>query len=178
MRRRRHALRCEDFAKHFRAKYAGDNPPIWIACELWDFGALSVLFGGMQKRDQTAIAEKYSLRCTGSFKIMESWIRTLNVARNVCAHHCRLWNRPLAVQPKWPPIGTIPDLDHIAGNTTALTRFYATAAIVCFLLRSINPGTNWSTRLKQLFDEFPVSSQLKIDAAGFPSNWKTQPLWG
>jgi abortive infection bacteriophage resistance protein len=25
----------EEFAKHFKTKYSGENPPIWIAAELW-----------------------------------------------------------------------------------------------------------------------------------------------
>jgi abortive infection bacteriophage resistance protein len=89
----------EEFAKHFKSKYAGSDPPIWIACELWDFGALSVLFGGLNKRDQSAIASGYGIT---SGDVMETWIRSINVVRNVCAHDGRLWNRPSVIQPKWP----------------------------------------------------------------------------
>lgn len=60
----------EDFAKHFRTKYAGSDPPIWIAAEAWDFGAMSVLFGGLNKNDQQAIAQKFNVP---TFRIMESW---------------------------------------------------------------------------------------------------------
>ncbi len=34
----------EDFAKHFRSKYPGESPPIWIACEVWDFGRCLIYF--------------------------------------------------------------------------------------------------------------------------------------
>jgi abortive infection bacteriophage resistance protein len=33
----------EEFAKHFKRRYPGENPPLWIAAEVWDFGTLSFL---------------------------------------------------------------------------------------------------------------------------------------
>jgi abortive infection bacteriophage resistance protein len=36
----------EEFILHNKSKY-GLPLPIWIACEVWDFGTLSTLFGGM-----------------------------------------------------------------------------------------------------------------------------------
>jgi abortive infection bacteriophage resistance protein len=86
----------EEFAKHFKFKYAGELPPIWIAAELWDFGAMSVLFSGMRKEGQLLIAQSSGVP---TFQVMETWLRALNVTRNICAHHCRLWNKPNAVQP-------------------------------------------------------------------------------
>jgi abortive infection bacteriophage resistance protein len=47
----------EEFAKHFKRRYPGENPPLWIAAEVWDFGALSFLYSGMRKVDQTSIAK-------------------------------------------------------------------------------------------------------------------------
>jgi abortive infection bacteriophage resistance protein len=46
----------EEFAKHFKSKYPGEYPPIWIAAELWDFGAMSVLYSGVRKDGQSAVA--------------------------------------------------------------------------------------------------------------------------
>jgi abortive infection bacteriophage resistance protein len=85
----------EEFAKHFKSKYASEHPPIWIAAEIWDFGAMSVLYSGMRKHGQQAIAEFFNVP---SFKVMETWLRALNVTRNICAHHSRLWNKRCATQ--------------------------------------------------------------------------------
>lgn len=160
----------EDFAKHFRNKYTGEHPPIWIACESWDFGAMSYLYGGLQNKDQAAIAAQYGL----TFDQLESWIRTLNVARNVCAHHSRLWNRPSPTQPKWPNTA---DLAHIKSNTKALTRTYGLAALTRFMLRCTSPTTDWSTRLKSLCATFPTNPNISLLAAGFPLGWENEPLW-
>jgi abortive infection bacteriophage resistance protein len=163
----------EEFAKHFKTTYGG-YPPIWIACEVWDFGALSFLFSGLKKSDQTIIANKYGI---ASFQVMESWIRNLNSARNICAHHCRLWNRPIGIQPRWPSAAGTPDLGHLVGNVNSQTRVYGTAAIIRFLLRSINPTTAWSERLKELCSKFPASPIIKLESAGFPRGWESEALW-
>jgi abortive infection bacteriophage resistance protein len=163
----------EEFAKHFKATYPSDYMPIWIACELWDFGALSFLYSGLLKPDQTAIARKYGIE----FQVMESWLRTINVARNTCAHHARLWNKPTVIQPRWPSPTQAPLLNHIHGNTHALTRLYGSACILQYLLSSINPTTSWANRLKALCKEFPKSSAVNLRAAGFPPTWETEVLW-
>ena len=76
----------EDFVEHYKAKY-GLPLPIWVAIELWDFGLLSVFYQGMTVKDKAVIANKYNIP---DWQIMESWLRSLNYARNVGAHHSRL----------------------------------------------------------------------------------------
>lgn len=164
----------EEFAKHFRSRYPGESLPIWIASEVWDYGALSVLFGGLKKADQSLIGMKYGI---SAFSVMETWVRAINVTRNICAHHSRLWNKPSVVQPKWPTDGVAPTLAHLARDTHAQTRLYATAAIIRFMLNSVNPTTTWPIRLKELARTFPTSPNLSLRAAGFPTNWETETLW-
>jgi abortive infection bacteriophage resistance protein len=164
----------EDFAKHFKSKYPGENPPIWIAAELWDFGATSVLYGGLNKVDQTAIATTFNVQ---SFETMETWIRAINVVRNLCAHHSRLWNRPVVIQPRWPAAADCSLLAHLVGNGHAQTRLYGIAALCAFLLRSINPTSDWATRFEELINSFPKSQIIDLNAAGFPAGWAQESLW-
>jgi abortive infection bacteriophage resistance protein len=164
----------EEFAKHFKGKYPGENPPIWIAAELWDFGAMSMLYSGMRVADQDAVAKYFGV---SSFQIMSSWLHAINVARNVCAHHSRLWNKPSVIQPKWPTPTDCPDLGHIATSTHAQTRIYGMACICAFLLRSINPNSKWRDRLKSLVAEFPDSKIVSLKSAGFPDDWDKTNLW-
>ena len=86
------------FIDHHKKKY-GLPLPIWIASEVWDFGTLSHLFGGMREKEQDAIAERYGI-CNGC--VFASWLRSLNYLRNVCAYHSRLWNRNMTDQPRKP----------------------------------------------------------------------------
>lgn len=164
----------EEFAKHFKSKYASEHPPIWIAAELWDFGGMSFLYSGMRKNGQLAVAQFFGVP---SFQIMESWLHTLNVARNICAHHSRFWNKPTPVQPKWPTPAECPDLGHIATNIHALTRVYAIACMCAHFLKTINPNSSWLKRFKALAATFPSSSILVIKSAGFPQDWDKANLW-
>ncbi|WP_157285313.1 Abi family protein [Bradyrhizobium yuanmingense] len=164
----------EEFAKHFKTKYAGEQPPIWIAAELWDFGAMSFLFSGMKKADQLEVARTFGV---GSWEVMTSWLHHINVARNICAHHSRFWNKPNTARPVWPSAADCPDLGHIEFNTTAKTRVYGLACLSAHLLRSINPNSEWPKRFKEVIGQFPKSKVVSLKAAGFPDDWEKANLW-
>jgi abortive infection bacteriophage resistance protein len=164
----------EEFAKHFKNKYVAEDPPLWIAAELWDFGTLSMLYSGLRVQDQLAVASFFNVP---TFQIMETWLRALNVARNICAHHSRLWNRASVVQPKWPSSSQCADLGHIAGNTAAQTRLYGLACICAELLKSINPTSKWRERFIDTAKAFPTSVIVSLDSAGFPKEWGKANIW-
>jgi abortive infection bacteriophage resistance protein len=164
----------EEFAKHFKNKYAGEKPPIWIAAEVWDFGAMSVLFSGMQHLDQTAVSKTFGILDPN---VMRSWLRLINVARNICAHHSRFWNKPNAARPAWPTSSDCPDLGHIEHDTNAKTRVYGLACVCAYLLRTINPNSGWSVRFKAAIASFPSSTIINLKSAGFPNNWDKANLW-
>lgn len=164
----------EDFIKHFKTKYPQDELPIWMASEVWDFGALSKFLAGMKYDDQRDIASKYGIPRP---ELLISWIRALNGVRNACAHHSRLWNKPLVDNPSPPKIGEIPSLDHIATNTKSQTRLYYAAAAIQHLLKTINPSTTWSGRLKTHCSTYPTAPGLNFGQSGFPLGWESLPLW-
>lgn len=163
----------EDFVKHYKQKY-GLPLPIWVSIEIWEFGMLSTFFEGMVIADKAAIAAKYEVP---DWKIMQSWLRALNFVRNVAAHHSRLWNKNLVDQPKLPKRGEMSDFDPLAEQPEIGSRLYVVLCILIFLMRRIGPNSSWPQRLRQLLDEFPVLPSQTIRDMGFPSDWKTQPLW-
>ncbi len=164
----------EDFAKHFRAKYPQADMPIWIASELWDFGLLSHLYSGLLMKDRDQIAAGYGVP---SGDVFASWIRCLNDVRNICAHHSRLWNKPLVNQPKWPAVGSVPLIDHTAGDTRARTRCYSALLIIQFMLRTVNPTSSWTQRLIKHSNTFPLSPYIALKNAGFPDKWHNENIW-
>jgi abortive infection bacteriophage resistance protein len=160
----------EDFSKHFKEKYPHDLPPIWVAVELWDFGTLSHFFSGMTVVDRDSIAHRYGLPDGNT---LAGWLRNLNDVRNFCAHHSRLWNRSMPFIPPWPPLGSVPQLDHVTNHA----RFYASAAILRHLLLTINPSSTWSTRFIEHVATLPPNPYVTLASAGFPVGWEAQPLW-
>lgn len=152
----------EKFIEHYRNKY-GVPLPIWVACEVWDFGSLSVLFSGMIPDDKNAIAKKYGL---DNGKVFESWLRSLNYLRNVCAHHSRLWNLNIVDQPKLPKANELNWVAPFVNNNHAIARPFLLLCIVKHLLDIINPSSTWKVRLKELLDDFPDLEHLGINLEG------------
>lgn len=163
----------EEFVKHYKRKYVEADFPIWMAVELWDFGMLSHFFAGMRRPDKDKIANDYGL----NGRQLETWLHCLNVARNICAHHGRLWNRPVVNQPSIPTNNSILDLQHVAADTHSLRRLYATLSILKFLLNQINPTSTWGQRLIELVEEFPNVENISLRHAGFPDDWKDNDIW-
>lgn len=163
----------EEFAVHFRRKYPDDPLPIWIAVELMDFGTLSILYSGMRTPDRRDLASRYGIERP---EIAESWIRTLNFIRNVCAHHARLWNTPLKEYPRMPKAGELPAFDHLLERGEARGRLYAAVCIARHFLGVINPTTSWPDRLAALMTELPEDPHVKLSAAGFPDNWRAHVI--
>lgn len=164
----------EEFADHFRRKYTASHMPIWIAVELLDFGPLSIFLSGMKPHNIASIASHFNVP---DWQLFVSWIRALSVLRNVCAHHARLWNRPLADQPKLPADGRILELDHLAASPHTNKRLYSACAIARYLLKVVNPRTQWQQRLREHLGTFPTNPHVTLKTAGFPEKWDALPLW-
>jgi abortive infection bacteriophage resistance protein len=164
----------EEFAKHFKQRYPHDPLPIWIATELWDFGMLSRFYEGMLFNDRQAIARQYGINDPD---VLQAWLKSINYVRNLCAHHSRLWNRPLVRQGMFPAGNGLTLLDHLAAAPTQQTRLYGTAAAIRFLLLTINPATSWPARIKAILDTFPDAPSISLRNTGFPEGWESLPLW-
>lgn len=163
----------EDFVEHYKIKY-GLPLPIWVAIELWDFGLLSVFYKGMAVKDKEIIAKKYNI---SDWRIMESWLRSLNYVRNVVAHHNRLWNRNLIDQPKLAKLGVMPAFDSFIGNTHGTSRVYVVLCILAHFMKIICPRSTWQMRLVELMHSFPKSEYMSIQDMGFPTEWEQHIFW-
>ncbi len=166
----------EEFVKHHFSKYI-DPMPIWSACEVWDFGNLSVLISGLRYKDNAAIASYYGIVKP---ELFSTWVRTLAFVRNVSAHHSRLWNKPLVAQPRPPKVGDVPLLDHLAtlgAPPGGLDRLYAAAAIARLFQLTISPSSTWGARFVAHMATFPNAPGISLAQAGFPQGWEQLPLW-
>lgn len=130
-------------------------------------GILSLLFkylnGGRTKRN---IANHFGVADT----VLESWIHSFVYVRNICAHHSRLWNKTLRVTGGFPK-----RTSHGFINTRVQNdRVYYILCIIRYMLLTINPNSSFTTRLKQLLQDYP---SVDIKAMGFSANWESEPLW-
>lgn len=165
----------ETFIEHHKKKY-GLPVPVWIACEVWDFGTLSHLFGGMREKEQDAIAGRYGI---SSGRVFASWLRCLNYLRNVCAHHSRLWNRNMVDQPRKPARDESVVFVDAWQDAHTQARPFVLLCIVQHLLMTINPTSSWWRRLGELLDSFPdlTVMGLNIKGMGVIEGWEGW-YWG
>jgi len=162
----------EEFVRHNKAKY-GLPLAIWVACEVWDFGAMSRLFDGMREQEQDSISSFYGVH---NGRIFATWLRSLNYLRNVCAHHSRLWNRNIIDQPKFPPVLEMPWVAPFERHPQARARCYPLIRMARHLMAAINPNSSWPDRMKDHLRDFPDLRHLGMDLAGMgaPADWEAQ----
>ena len=158
----------EDFVAHHRQKYGG-RLPVWAATELLDWGILTYLYGFAPRNVQDAVADA----CELSAPQLTSWLKALNLVRNTCAHHGRLFNRVHTLVPKLPADGRQPDLDALS---TDWSRTFGQLTLVQFL--SDRLGTGRSRLLPAVVNSFPTVQIVPISHMGVPDGWKDDsPLW-
>ncbi|HEU0051609.1 MAG TPA: Abi family protein [Longimicrobium sp.] len=150
--------------RHYTKQYASPElPPVWAVMEAITYGSLSRLFSGLKLSYRKAVAARFGYDET----LLVSWFRCVNLVRNMCAHHTRLWNarmlvdQPLAVKP-------------LRAEFAQRDRFYARAIVMAALLEAIEPGSDWRKRLVALLDEFPM---VQPTALGFPPDWRRRDFW-
>ena len=161
----------EDFILHNKNK-TGLPLAIWIACEVWDFGATYTLFKHMKQADQDKISARYSINNGRTFS---SWLETFNYIRNVCAHHNRLWNRNITKKPKLPSSHELPWItSFLDKNGNASSRCFLELMMLAHLLKTINPNSSWSERVVGHLKSFPELNPVGLNLAGMgaPKNWE------
>ena len=161
----------EDFVKHYLDTY-GPRIPIWVAVEVWEFGAMSQLFAMMKVADQQRIANKYGVT---DWKVFQSWLRSLSYLRNLVAHHSRLWNRNVVSQPKLPKAGEINWCDAFSGRDDLLTKPFLLLAICRHMTQVVCPNTAWHVRVRDHLRSFPeqqVARPRSVVDMGTTPSWE------
>lgn len=157
----------EEFVNHFRNKYSDNYLPLWIVAEIASFGDIMTMIRNMHHTDKKDFARPYDI----TYKVMDSWILTLNYIRNCCAHHTRLWNRELAIKPLLPDQKNRPEFHTIPFQDS---RIFSVLTIVQYLLNIINPYHTWDRDVLDLLSRFP---KVPTHSMGFPDNWQDLPMW-
>jgi len=159
----------ETFVQEFKENYGNvhnNMMPLWMVSELMSFGSIFTFFRGLSKKDKIKISDSLNI----NYKVLTSWLSTLNYIRNTCAHHSRLWNRKLAVKPLIPNNNIIWQLPvKIKGDY-----IFGTLTILKYLLNFVAEQSNWSNRLTNLLENY---NDIPLKPMGFPENWKDSPIW-
>lgn len=166
----------ETFIKHYINTYNNPaNPPSWMCFELLTIGELSHIYRGLKNNaDKKRIADFFEVHPT----VFASWLHTLTYVRNICAHHSRLWNRDLAIEPEklLKPKG-----NWIAKPYENNKRVFYFLCVLRYLLLRANPSNSMKQKIENLFDKYPT---VPIKYLGIPSDgkgnlldWQNEPIW-
>jgi len=159
----------EDFVTNYFRDYGDqhDKLPVWMMVELLDFGGTLSFFRGVKADLRKAIADPLGQ----PEEVVLSWLVSLNIVRNRCAHHARLWNWGTG-SPAWIPTQKKFPRWHqprLTGSRTGMILF------VCrHWLHVIHPSSEWPQRVGDLFARFP---EIPLSAMGLPKNWQEHPVW-
>lgn len=162
----------ESYARHYALTY--DQPalmPGWAMVEELTIGELSHLYRGLAKdSDRKAIGQ----RLAAPAPLLDSWLHTLTVVRNICAHHARLWNRELGIKPEQPKQANFPWPHHLRRGSQH-TRVAVVLAILHHLMQQASPHTRWHQRVSDLLNEYP---EIPKPAMGLPADWQADVFFG
>lgn len=165
----------ETFVAHYKQKYQLPFP-IWISCELWDFGMISNFYTMLRREARDTIALSLSLDKSA---LLKNWLHALNVIRNICAHNARLWNRGLAVSLMLPSEAKVQGLGFLQKEHYSPTRIAAAIFVIIWLHRQINPQSKMRERLYLHLCELEGIHLPGLDYSvmGFKKDWENQCLW-
>jgi abortive infection bacteriophage resistance protein len=158
----------EEFILSFKSKYSNPLPPSFILLEIASFGALSRLYDNLKPgKTRKNIANMFGL----ADRVFASWLHSFVYIRNVCAHHARIWNRWLRVQPLFPKnTGNT----WLTDNAVCNNRIYYILSMIIYLLNIVNPSHTFRQKLEDLFLKYPNVDRA---AMGFPPEWRNELLW-
>ena len=154
----------EDFVAHHKRKYGGAMP-IWAAVEVMGWGMLSYLYGMSPPPARKQIAD----RCALSAPQLESWLKSLNILRNLAAHHARMFNRVYDIKPK---LNDDPRLMAVAGQ---INRAFGQLSLIQYLHHQLRLSS--ADKLPKLLNTYPHNPIVSLSRTGAPSNWKDLTLW-
>ena len=163
--------RCRDefILEHFRKYDTPEFPPSWKTLEVASFGTLSKLYNNMNDFNlMKRVARDFDMP---QHEYLRSWLESLTIVRNYCAHHARLWNAHFAVRPK---ITSRMRQRWITNFNFPIDRLYPQLCCIAYWLNSINPQNTFVNDFKCLLAKYPC---VQPSMMGFPLGWVNEPLW-
>ncbi|WP_443739005.1 Abi family protein [Treponema sp.] len=161
----------EKFKEHYENDYNNAQlPPSWIIFETATYGVMSKYYGNLKKSvpEKDFIAQYFGFP-HGCTEYLKSWLQNLNIVRNICAHHGRLFSRTGIVTPSYP---TLPDNWLVLGF--AHDKIYSSICVIKRLLDYCMPEYDFKTKL---FDLISTASANQKSKMGFPAGWENEPLF-
>lgn len=152
---------AETFITNYYNKYSAPKlPPFWMVAETFSMGTLNYIFHHIDFKYRNNIMQELGFQLDYKFMSTNNWLYALNVVRNICAHHSRLFNRVFRISPtKHSRV-----IEFSASNTT----FYYIAMIIDYYSKILSNDILFENEIISLLSSHPTIDKTKM---GFPKNW-------
>ncbi len=160
------------FIKHNFDNHDGEVP-VWADVEVLSFGTLSKIIKNLKTGSGSSysiLASNYKYKSKkGNFinpsqKMLASWIQSVSVMRNICAHNSRIYNRTIHTTPE------ILDVDKIIPQP-AHNGLYQILLAMKYLRSSDEEWTVFIDEFDKLIQN--NNSIIGLTAMNFPVDWKS-----
>ena len=112
----------------------GLHIPFWAVIECWDYGLMSKYFENLNGRCQQKIIRRLEFTNTAT---LINWLVEINILRNKCAHHARIWNRASANPISLKGFETDSYFQSLNLDLEARRRIYGQAAVIWYFVRKM-----------------------------------------
>ena len=164
--------RREAYIQHYLDRYSEPEfPPCWMTVESLSLGNLSKIYEDLTNGFKKRVANEFGLHRT----VLESWLHSLTIIRNLSAHHSRIWNRKHTVEPDVRKGHEEHFSRMFTGENTPTNpekRTYRMLYALNELLLIVSPDNSWANKLEELIDEFP---DIPFEQVGMSRNWAGFP---
>ena len=160
------------FIKHNFKNHDGEVP-VWATVEVLSFGTLSKLIKNLKTGGGSAystFASNYQYKSkkgnlvNPSQKMLASWIQSVSILRNMCAHNSRIYNRTINTAPE------VLDIDKIIPSPLH-NGLYQILLAMKYIRSSDEEWKIFVEEIDKLINKY--SSIVNLTAMNFPVDWKT-----
>jgi abortive infection bacteriophage resistance protein len=167
-----YSRRKQELSVRHHIQYYGGNIPMWVLIEQMTLGKVSTLITSLQRQIRKGWTDEYFPK--EGPKLIPSWVHTLVVLRNTCAHGGRLYGRKFIYSPIFPKtdsfVGTL--------NSEELDAFKPTLFAGLLVMKNIYTSLDnsdvkrWNKFIFQISKHMGrPDSVVKGNDIGFPDDW-------
>lgn len=159
------------FINHNYVSHDG-QVPIWAAVEVISFGTLSKIIKNLktgQDSSLSALTDFYKFESLNgcmvkpSKNMLSSWIHSVVVIRNICAHNGRIYNRSISTTPE------LINIDVPNGNSK-YTGLYQVILAMKYLRPNNEKWNQFVDSLKNLLNQY--DDIIDLTCLNFPVDWE------
>ena len=141
--------------------------------ELISLGALKAWIAASKPEVKTNVARSLGMP---SAQVLNGVLHSLNLLRNISAHHGRLWNRLIVKRlPKIKKYQNHFVMEDVDGDGSQPSKkLYNYLAVMAIIVRKVAPLSTWPARMAAVISAMPIEQQEDL---GCPVGWEQQQLW-